>query len=173
MFLFHSFTWSWPVYPGALAKETVCLGLFFPPLYIFVFFVMDRMLIDLQAFYLVPLVPIFVFVPVPYCLDDCSFVIQSEVKKVDSSSSLLRLLRLLGVLCVSIQLVKLFGEPLILSLFYYLMHFMAYSRPSVYENYDRKEGWMDRWKKKKRKERKRKGTGEKRILLYLLIFTSR
>ena len=27
------------------------------------------------AFYLVPLVYISVFVPVPYCLDDCSFVI--------------------------------------------------------------------------------------------------
>ena len=30
-----------------------------------------------------------VFVPVPYCLDDCSFVVQSEVRKVDSSSSIL------------------------------------------------------------------------------------
>ena len=30
-----------------------------------------------------------VFVPVPYCLDDCSFVIQSEVRKIDSSSSIL------------------------------------------------------------------------------------
>ena len=30
-----------------------------------------------------------VFVPVPYCLNDCSFVIQSEVRKVDSSSSIL------------------------------------------------------------------------------------
>ena len=30
-----------------------------------------------------------VFVPVPYCLDDCRFVMQSEVRKVDSSSSIL------------------------------------------------------------------------------------
>ena len=31
-----------------------------------------------------------VFVPVPYCLDDCSFVVQSEIRQVDSSSSILR-----------------------------------------------------------------------------------
>ena len=30
-----------------------------------------------------------VFVPVPYCLDDYSFVVQSEIRKVDSSSSIL------------------------------------------------------------------------------------
>ena len=38
---------------------------------------------------LVPLVYISVFVPVPYCLDDCSFVVQSEDRKVDSSDSIL------------------------------------------------------------------------------------
>ena len=31
----------------------------------------------------------FCFVPVPYCIDDCSFVVQSEVRKGDSSSSIL------------------------------------------------------------------------------------
>ena len=41
------------------------------------------------AFYLVPLVYISVFVPVPYYLHDCSTVVQSEVRKVDSSSSIL------------------------------------------------------------------------------------
>ena len=40
-------------------------------------------------FYFVPLVYISVFVPVPYCLDNCSFVILSEVRKVDSSSTIL------------------------------------------------------------------------------------
>ena len=40
-------------------------------------------------FCLVPLVYISVFVPVPYCLGDCSFVVKSEVSKVDSSSSIL------------------------------------------------------------------------------------
>jgi len=41
------------------------------------------------AFYLVPLVYISVFAPVPYCLDDYSFVVKSEVRMVDSSSSIL------------------------------------------------------------------------------------
>ncbi|MES6403739.1 hypothetical protein U6P81_12185, partial [Cutibacterium acnes] len=41
------------------------------------------------AFYLVPLVYISVFVPVPYCLDDCGFVVEPEVRQVDSSSSIL------------------------------------------------------------------------------------
>ena len=27
--------------------------------------------------------------PVPYCLDDCGFVVESEVRQVDSSSSIL------------------------------------------------------------------------------------
>ena len=40
-------------------------------------------------FFFFPLICISVFVPVPYCLDDCSFVAQSEVRKVDSSSSIL------------------------------------------------------------------------------------
>ena len=35
------------------------------------------------------LVYISVFVPVPHCLDDCSFVVKYEVRKVDSSSSIL------------------------------------------------------------------------------------
>ena len=39
--------------------------------------------------YLGPLVYISVFVPLLYCLDDCSFVVQSEVRKVDSFSSIL------------------------------------------------------------------------------------
>ena len=38
---------------------------------------------------------IFVFVPVPYCFDDCSFVVLSEVRKVDSSSSILQVMVLL------------------------------------------------------------------------------
>ena len=41
------------------------------------------------AFYLIPLVYSSVFVSVPYCLDDCSFIAYSEVRKVDSSSSIL------------------------------------------------------------------------------------
>ena len=38
---------------------------------------------------LFPLVYISGFVPVPCCLDDCSFVVLSEERKGDSSSSIL------------------------------------------------------------------------------------
>ena len=34
----------------------------------------------LLAFYFVPLIYISVFVPVPYCLDDCGFVVEPEVR---------------------------------------------------------------------------------------------
>ena len=37
--------------------------------------------IYLWAFYSVPLICISVFVPVPYCLDDCGFVVESEVRQ--------------------------------------------------------------------------------------------
>ena len=50
-----------------------------PPLYILASFVKNKVPIGawvyFQAFYLVPLVYISVFVPVPYCLDDCDFVV--------------------------------------------------------------------------------------------------
>ena len=53
-----------PSFPRALTEETL-----FAPLYILAFFVKDKVPIgarvDLWAFY---------FVPVPYCLDDCSFL---------------------------------------------------------------------------------------------------
>ena len=60
--------------PAPLVKETV-----FSPLYIFAFFVKDKVSIDvwiyLWAFHFLSSIYIFVFVPVPYCLDDCSFVV--------------------------------------------------------------------------------------------------
>ena len=40
------------------------------------------------VFYLVPLVCISVFVPVPYCLDDCGFVVQPEVRESHGQGSL-------------------------------------------------------------------------------------
>ena len=40
-------------------------------------------------FYFVPLIYISDFAPVPYCLDDCGFVVEPEVGQVDSSSSIL------------------------------------------------------------------------------------
>ena len=66
---------------------------FFSPLYILVSFVKDKMSIGvwiyLWAFYFVPLIYISISVPVPYCLDDCGFVVEPEVRQVDSSSSIL------------------------------------------------------------------------------------
>ena len=65
----------------------------FLPLYILASFVKDKMStgvwIYLWAFYFVPLIYISVFVPLPYCLDDCGFVVEPEVRQVDSSSSIL------------------------------------------------------------------------------------
>ena len=65
----------------------------FSPLYILASFVTDKVFIGawiyLWAFYFVPLIYISIFVPVPYCLDDCSFVVEPEVRQVDSSSSIL------------------------------------------------------------------------------------
>ena len=52
---------------------------FLSPLYVFASFVKDKVSIGawiyLWAFYFVPLIYISVFVPVSYCLDDCSFVV--------------------------------------------------------------------------------------------------
>ena len=63
-----------------LVKEVV-----FFPLYILASFVEDkvsvRSWIYLWAFYSVPLTYISVFVPVPYCLDDCDFVVETEVRQ--------------------------------------------------------------------------------------------
>ena len=75
-------------FPAPFIEEAV-----FARLYILASFVKNEVPIGawvyFWAFYLVPLVSISVFVPVPYCLDDCSFVVESEVRKVDSSSSIL------------------------------------------------------------------------------------
>ena len=57
-----------------------------PTLYILASFVKNKVPVStwvyFWAFYLVPLVYISAFVPVPYCLDDCSFVVQSEVRRL-------------------------------------------------------------------------------------------
>ena len=74
IFVFHSFTCSCLVFPAPVIEEAV-----FFPLFIFASFVKDKaplcVWVYLWAFYLVPLVYISVFVPVPYCLNDCSFVV--------------------------------------------------------------------------------------------------
>ena len=65
---------NWPVFSAPLVKEIV-----FNPLYILASFVEDKVSIGvciyLWAFYFVLLIYISAFVPVPYCLDDCSFVV--------------------------------------------------------------------------------------------------
>ena len=65
---------SYPVLPAPFIEEAV-----FAPLYLLASFVKNKIPIGVWiyfwAFYLVPLVYISVFVPVPYCLDDCSFVV--------------------------------------------------------------------------------------------------
>ena len=43
----------------------------------------------ISAFYFVPLIHVSVFVPIPYCLDDCGFLVQPEFRQVDSSISTL------------------------------------------------------------------------------------
>ena len=62
-------------------------------LYTLVSFVKDKVSVGawiyLWAFYFVALIYISVFVPLPYCLDDCGFIVEPEVRQVDSSSSIL------------------------------------------------------------------------------------
>ena len=93
-----------------LLKEIV-----FSPLYILASFVKDKVSIGawiyLWAFYFVPFIYISDFVPVPYCLDECGFVVEPEVRQVDSSSSILLFQNCIGYsrfLCISIKIVKLF-----------------------------------------------------------------
>ena len=65
---------SCPGFPAPFIEEAV-----FAPLYILASFVKNKVPIGawvyFWAFYLVPLVYVSAFVPVPYCLDDCSFVV--------------------------------------------------------------------------------------------------
>ena len=63
-----------PVFPAPFVEDTV-----FAPLYILASFVKNKVPISawvyLWVLYVFSLVYISVFVPVPYCLDDCSFVV--------------------------------------------------------------------------------------------------
>ena len=69
-----SFTCSCPVLSAPFIEEAV-----FAPLYILPSFVKNQVSIGawvyFWAFYLVPLVYVSVFVPDPYCPDDCGFVV--------------------------------------------------------------------------------------------------
>ena len=72
--LTHTFTCSCPVFSAPFIEEAV-----FALLYILISFAKNKVPVGawvyFWAFYLVPLVCISVFVPIPYCLDDCSFVV--------------------------------------------------------------------------------------------------
>ena len=71
---FIFFTCSCPVFPAPFSEKIV-----FAPLHILALFVKNKVPIGawvyFWAFYLVPLVYISVFVPVPYYLDDCTLVV--------------------------------------------------------------------------------------------------
>ena len=73
-FFFFFFTCSFPVFLAPLVEETV-----FSPLYILASFVVDYLTIGawvyFKALYPVPLICISIFVPVPYCFADYSFVV--------------------------------------------------------------------------------------------------
>ena len=99
--------------PVQFSQHHLLKRLSLPSLYILASFVKNKVptvaWAYLWAFYLVPLVYISVFVLVPCCLDYCSFVVYSEVRKPDSFSSIFffsRFLWLFGVFCVFIQIVK-------------------------------------------------------------------
>ena len=68
------FTCSCSVLSAPFIEEAV-----FAPLYILAYFVKNKVPIGawvyFWAFYFTPLVYISVFVPVPYCLDDCSIIV--------------------------------------------------------------------------------------------------
>ena len=85
---FYKWLTSFPSLYNGLVKEIV-----FSPLYIPASFVKDKVSIGvwiyLWALYFVPLIYSSVFVPVPYFLDDCGFLVETEVRQVDSSSSIL------------------------------------------------------------------------------------
>ena len=106
-----SFFYKWLTsFPAQLVKEIV-----FSALYILASLVKDKVSIgewiSLWAFCFVPLIYISFFVPVPYRLDDCGFVVEPEVRQVDSSSSVFLSQDYFSYsrfFCISIQIVKLF-----------------------------------------------------------------
>ena len=69
------------------------------------------MCVGISLGYLILLIYISVFLSVPYHLDYCKFVVQSEVRQVDSSIFIF-LFQLcygyFGIFCVSINTVKFF-----------------------------------------------------------------
>ena len=95
-FIFLIYIFHYPIFPAPLIEEAAFL------LYILASFVKDQVTIGawvyLWAFYPVPLIYISVFVSVSCCLDYYSFIVQSEVREPDYSSSIFLSLNCFGYL---------------------------------------------------------------------------
>ena len=87
--IFQKWEWAQAVW---FLKTGLKMLSFLKTLYILACFVKDKVPIGCgfisRLCSIFPLLYISVFVSVPYCLDDCSFVVYSEVRMVDSSSSI-------------------------------------------------------------------------------------
>ena len=92
-------------FPAPFIEELV-----FSPFYFLTSFVKDKVpkVNGLSLVYLVPLIYMYGFVTVLYCLNYCSFLVKSELRKVGSSSCFpfSNLLWLFKVLYVSIRVVN-------------------------------------------------------------------
>ena len=94
------------VFPAPFIEEAV-----FAPLYILASFVKHKLFVgvwvNLWAFYLVPLVYISVFLPVPYCLDTYSFVVSLKSGRLIPLALFffLKIALAIQVFCVSIWIV--------------------------------------------------------------------
>ena len=82
--LVYSFICRCPVFPALLIEE-----IFFSPLYNLDSFVIDQLTVGVWvyfcALYSVPLIYVSVFMPIPYCVDYYSFVIQFEIRACHAS----------------------------------------------------------------------------------------
>ena len=92
-----SFFYKWLTSFPSTTSQRDC----FNPLHIFASFAKDKVSIGVWIY----------LWALPYCLDDCGFVVKPQVRQVDSSSSILLsqdFFVYLRFFCISIQIVKLF-----------------------------------------------------------------
>ena len=107
--LISFFSMQLSVFPAPFTEDTV-----FFPLYILASFVIAQLTIGvwdyLWIFYPVPFICMSIFVPVAYCSDYCSFVVQSEVRSLilPALFLFLKIALAIHVLCFSIQLKRFF-----------------------------------------------------------------
>ena len=83
MLLLYSFPCNCPVFPAPLIEETLFFSAIFSCLLCCRLIDRKCLRVYFWALYTVPLIYVSDFVPIPYCFDYCSFVIQSEVKECD------------------------------------------------------------------------------------------